>query len=296
MRALLFSDPSNLPKLVSASKDIAEEIHAITWEKIAVPVDRLEVIKGALVNDCWVSQLHEEIKTFDLMLMPATRDSKEIASRLAAKRGLPYISGALSLKASDGLLTTRVVFGGRGIEELKISMPAVITVNLDVYEPSFGEPKSVEERKIECSSKISSIKERERKTDVDLTKAQVIISVGRGLKKKEDLSMIKELASLLGAEISCTRPISADLKWLPEERHVGMTGVKVKPKIYLALGISGQIQHAVGFRDADTVIAVNTDPDAPISEISDYFIVENLYEFVPKLIKAIREKRKEKSN
>ncbi len=291
MRALLFSDPSNLPKLISASKDLAEEIHAITWEKVSVPVDRLEVVKGASVNDCWVSQLYREAEGFDLILMPATRDSKEIASKLAARRRLPYISEALSLKVGDGLLATRMIFSGRGIEELRTSMPAVATVNLDAYEPSFGEPKSVEEKQVECSSKVSLIERKERKSEVDLTKAQIIVSVGRGVKKKGDLSMIKELASLLGAEMACTRPISADLKWLPEERHVGMTGVRVKPKIYLALGISGQIQHVVGFRDADTVIAVNIDPDAPISEVSDYFIIGDLYEFVPKLIEAIKGKK-----
>ncbi len=290
MKVLLFSDPSNLSKLVSASQNLANEVHAITWEKVNVPVDRLEVLRGELVNDCWVSQLDSEINGFDLVLMPATRDSKEIASRLAARKRLPYISEALSLKISNGLLATRMVFSGRGVEELKVSMPAVATVNLDSYEPSSGEPKSMEERQVECSSKISLIERRERELEVDLTKAQVIVSIGRGLKRKEDLAMIKELASLLGAEVSCTRPISADLKWLPEERHVGMTGVKVKPKVYLALGISGQIQHVVGFRDADTVIAVNIDPDAPISEVSDYFIVGDLYEFVPKLIEALKGK------
>ncbi len=291
MRALLFSDPLNLPKLFSASKDLAEEIYAVTWERVDVPVERLKVVKGTLINDCWVSYLHNEAKSFDFILMPATRNSKEIAPRLAIREGLPYISEAFSLKLDDGLLATRMIFSGRGVEELKTSIPAVVTVNLDAYEPSFGKPGSVEEEHMECSSKISLIERKERKAEVDLTKAQVIVSIGRGLKKKEDLSMIRELASLLGAEVACTRPLSADLKWLPEERHVGMTGVKVKPKIYLALGISGQIQHVVGFRDADTVISVNTDPDAPIAEVSDYFIVGDLYEFVPKLIEALKRRK-----
>ena len=292
MRVLLFSDPSNLPKLVSAAKSLSPEIiQAVTWERAKVPVEKLVIVKGAEVNDCWVECLSGIADEFDLIMLPATRDSREIAARLAVRKERPYISEVLQMKVNGGLLVSRIVFSGRGIEELKTSLPAIVTVNLDVYEPLLGEPNAVEETEVDCSPRVTLIDRKERKAEVDLTKAQVIVSVGRGLKKKEDLEMIKQLASLLGAEVACTRPISADFKWLPEERHVGMTGVRVKPKVYLALGISGQIQHVVGFRDAETVIAVNIDPDAPISEVSDYFVVGDLYEFVPKLIEEIKKRR-----
>ncbi len=292
MRVLLFSDPSNLSKLVSAAKSLSPEIiQAVTWERAKVPVEKLVIVKGAEVNDCWVECLSGIADEFDLIMFPATRDSREIAARLAVRKERPYISEVLQMKVNGGLLVSRMVFSGRGIEELKTSLPAIVTVNLDVYEPLLGEPNAVEETEVDCSPRVTLIDRKERKAEVDLTKAQVIVSVGRGLKKKEDLEMIKQLASLLGAEVACTRPISADFKWLPEERHVGMTGVRVKPKVYLALGISGQIQHVVGFRDAETVIAVNIDPDAPISEVSDYFVVGDLYEFVPKLIEEIKKRR-----
>ena len=289
MRVLLYSDPANLPRLVTAAKSLSPEfLGAVTSREVDVPVDKLVVVSGAGVNDCWVDQLASRIDGFDLTMLPASRDSKEIGARLAARKGLPYLSEALSLEVSGDLLVTRMVFSGRGVERLRSGMPAIVTVSLDPYEPSSGPASSVESVEASCTPKVRLIERREREAEVDLSKAEVIVSVGRGLRSKEDLEMVRELASLLGAEVACTRPISADFKWLPEERHVGMTGVRVRPKVYLALGISGQIQHVVGFRDAETVIAVNTDPDAPISEVSDYFVVADLYEVVPRLLEELK--------
>ncbi len=291
MKVIVASDPSNLPKLVSAAKSLSPEvIEAVSTEEVSVPVDKL-LIADLSLNDCWTSALSE--MEFDLMLLPSTRDFKEIGARVAARKGISYLSDAQELELGGQLVVSRMVFSGRGVERLKTPLPAVLTVDLDAFEPisGTGDPSEVEELKVDCSPRINLVERREREAEVDLSKAEIIVSVGRGLKKKEDLEMIRELASLLGAEIACTRPISADFKWLPEERHVGMTGVRVKPKVYLALGISGQIQHVVGFRDAETVISVNTDPDAPISEVSDYFIVADLYEVVPKLIEEIRRRK-----
>ncbi len=290
MRILLASDPVHLPSLVSAARSLSpSNLEAVSTARAEVPVDRL-LIADVRVNDCWVDALTP--RDFDLLLLPPTRDFKEVGARLAARRGLPYLSEALELELDGKVEASRMVFSGRGVERIRTSLPAVATLNLDGFEPVEGSPDSVEELKVDCTPRVEVIERREREAEVDLSKADVIVSVGRGLKRKEDLEMIRELASLLGAEVACTRPISADLKWLPEERHVGMTGVRVKPKVYLALGISGQIQHVVGFRDADTVIAVNIDPDAPISEVSDYFVVADLYEVVPRLIEEIRKRKR----
>ncbi|MCS7103869.1 MAG: electron transfer flavoprotein subunit alpha/FixB family protein, partial [Candidatus Korarchaeum sp.] len=219
------------------------------------------------------------------------RDMREVAPRIAARLSLPYVSGVTQVIIEDGRIqASRICFGGRGLEVLSVKLPSVLSFDLSGFEPSSGSPKSREELEAKCVQKVRVVERREKIAEVDLSKAEVIVSVGRGLRRKEDLEMVKKLASLLGAEIACTRPISADLKWLPEERHVGMTGVRVRPRLYLALGISGQIQHVVGFRDAETVIAVNTDAEAPIGEVSDYFVIADLYTFVPKLIEALRGK------
>lgn len=289
MRVLLVSDSLNLPKLLSSVSDLNPSyLEALTNVDSPVSVDKLLVLKGTLSNDCWVNAASEKAKRFDLIVLPATRDMREVASRVAARLGLPYVSGVTHVSMEGGFVrVSKLCFGGRGLEVLSAELPSILSIDLSGFEPSLGTPRSREELETQCDGRIRVLDRRERVAEVDLSRAEVIVSVGRGLRRKEDLGMVRELANLLGAEIACTRPISADLKWLPEERHVGMTGVRVKPKLYLALGISGQIQHVVGFRDAETVIAVNVDPEAPIGEVSDYFVVADLYAFVPKLIGAL---------
>ncbi len=293
MRILAISDKINLPRLVAAAKSLnPKELVVITSAEANVPADKLIIAKlGDGLNECWVKLVEEQLDGYDLTMMPSTRNFKEIAARIAARKEIPYLSEVLDVRLEEGIVVSRMIFSGRGIEVLKTQLPAILTLNLDPYEPLEGQPSSVEELEFNCSPQVKLLERREKEAEVDLTKAEVIVSVGRGLKKKEDLGIIRELASLLGAEVACTRPISADFKWLPEERHVGMTGVRVKPKVYLALGISGQIQHVVGFRDAETVVAVNIDPEAPISEVSDYMIVGDLYEVVPKLIEEIKRRK-----
>jgi electron transfer flavoprotein alpha subunit len=123
---------------------------------------------------------------------------------------------------------------------------------------------------------------------VDLSQAERIVSVGRGIKEQANIALAQQLAEALGAEIAASRPI-CDAGWLPMERQVGSSGQTVAPKLYLALGISGAIQHLVGMKGANTVVAINKDPDAPIFEIADYGIVGDLFEIVPALISALKQ-------
>ncbi len=291
MRALLISDSLNLPKLLSPVSELKPSyVEAITNADSPVSVDRLLILKGDITNDCWVDVASERAKGFDLIALPASRDMREVAARIAARLGLPYVSGVTQVSIDDDIKASRLCFGGRGLELISVKLPSVLSFDLSAFEPSTGSPRSKEELGPRCDRRMRVLERRGKVAEVDLSKAETIVSVGRGLKRKEDLEIIRKLASLLGAEIACTRPISADLKWLPEERHVGMTGVRVRPRLYLALGISGQIQHVVGFRDAETVVSVNVDPEAPIGEVSDYFVIADLYEFVPKLIEALERK------
>ena len=125
---------------------------------------------------------------------------------------------------------------------------------------------------------------------MDLTAADIIVSVGRGIKEKENIALVEELAKALGAELAASRPI-CDSGWLPMERQVGSSGQTVSPKVYLAVGISGAIQHLVGMKGAKTIVAINKDSNAPIFEVADYGIVGDLFEVVPALIEEVKKAR-----
>jgi electron transfer flavoprotein alpha subunit len=129
---------------------------------------------------------------------------------------------------------------------------------------------------------------QEAKQAVDLSQAERIVSIGRGIKEQANIPLAQELAKAMNAEIAASRPI-CDAGWLPMERQVGSSGQTVAPKLYLALGISGAIQHLVGMKGASTIVAVNKDPDAPIFEVADYGIVGDLFEIVPALTAALKE-------
>ena len=130
-----------------------------------------------------------------------------------------------------------------------------------------------------------SVSERAR-SQVDITKADVIIAAGRGIKRIEDLEMMEKLANLLEGVVAGSRPLTGDVDWLPVDRRIGLSGQTVKPNLYIACGISGQIEHIVGIKDSRTVVAINNDPEAPIHMESDYSITGDLYEIVPALIAA----------
>ncbi len=125
---------------------------------------------------------------------------------------------------------------------------------------------------------------------MDLTQAEIIVSVGRGIKEKENIPIVEELARALGAELAASRPI-CDNGWLPMERQVGSSGQTVSPKVYMAVGISGAIQHLVGMKGAKTIVAINKDSNAPIFEVADYGIVGDLFEVVPALVEAVKKAR-----
>jgi electron transfer flavoprotein alpha subunit len=122
---------------------------------------------------------------------------------------------------------------------------------------------------------------------VHLESAERIVTIGRGLQKKEDLALIEALATTLGASVGCTRPLAAEAGWLSDDHWIGLTGHRVKPRLYLAIGVSGAVQHLVGMRDSQTVVAINKDPNAPIFGQADYRVTGDLYALVPALTKAL---------
>jgi electron transfer flavoprotein alpha subunit len=192
----------------------------------------------------------------------------------------------------------RQLFQGKLNADLRASgvAPSFVSIQAGVYRADqlAGGSPEVEEFAVEIkASDIRSTPEppfRDSERVVDLTAASVIVSVGRGIKEKDNLPMIEELAQALGAEIAASRPI-CDNGWLPMERQVGSSGQTVSPKVYIAVGISGAIQHLVGMKGAKTIVAINKDPEAPIFEVADYGIVGDLFDVIPALTAEVKKAR-----
>ncbi|MBW3581630.1 MAG: electron transfer flavoprotein subunit alpha/FixB family protein [Euryarchaeota archaeon] len=171
----------------------------------------------------------------------------------------------------------------------------VVTANPKTWEPLEADSGRSGETKTfslaESPSKVELVQVHEKKgEEVDLAQAKIVVGAGRGFKKQEDLKLAKDLAELLGGALGCSRPLAADLKWLGEEHWIGLSGNEIKPRLYIACGISGQIQHITGCRGAKTIVAINQDEDAPIFEHADYGIVGDVYDVLPKLADHLKAK------
>ncbi|HUH82821.1 MAG TPA: electron transfer flavoprotein subunit alpha/FixB family protein [Nitrososphaerales archaeon] len=228
------------------------------------------------------------------ILVGATRDGREVAARLAAKLMVGCLS-EVSKVASDGKSLTgeRNAFAGKVVARVECVLPAVATVKVGFYPAAGSPPQGESELDVGAFQGLVNVVRRDRKAAgaVDLKSAKVIVSAGRGVKKKEDLPMLEDLAKDMHGALGCSRPLSSDLGWLPEEHHIGLTGVSVKPDLYLAVGISGQLQHTAGMKDSKVVASINTDKDAPIFQASDYGIVGDLYQLVPAIKRALAARR-----
>ena len=233
------------------------------------------------------------------MLIGNTKNGKELAARLAAQLETGCITDCTALYLDDekNVIAERVVYGGNAIAIQKMDSPLqIFTVPpriTDVLPPDDTRKGEIQTTTITpplSPSKIITVREKQVE-GVNIEDADIIVSCGRGIKKKEDIALVKDLADTLkGEAIGCSRPLSADLNWLSENHWVGLSGHKVKPRVYIAVGISGQIQHLAGMREAAVIIAINKDPEAPIFKATDYGIVGDLYQVLPLFIKSIKEK------
>lgn len=240
-----------------------------------------------------LEQIAQESKP-DFILIAATKRGREVAPRLAARLKAGCITDALGLRFEGGkALANRVVWGGNAISAMASRAGAVITIAPRAYEKASGtsspEIKTIDFQPKTRTSKVVGRKAKDT-AEVNLKDADAIVSAGRGFKRKEDLALLNDLASRLNAVIGASRPLTSDLAWMPESRQVGLSGATVKPKLYIAVGISGQIQHLTGMRESKLIVAINNDKNAPIFQECDYGVVGDLYEVVPALTKALKSK------
>jgi len=311
---LVYSDNKNiafelLAKATEIAKDFGKKVNAVAFdeatakEHIAYGAENVIVVETdqkEFKAEEYADYLENAIKETgaETILIGSTKNGKELASRLAGKLNAGCVIDANNIYVKDKKVTAeRVVYSGNAISiEQFNSKPSIVTVPSKVFDPLPKDDKksgSITKKKFDAAKYTSKIvKVQEMKTGgVNVEDAEIIVSCGRGLKDKSDIKIIQELADVLkGKTVGCSRPIAADLKWLPEDHWIGLSGHKVKPKLYIAAGISGQIQHIAGMRDSRIIVAINKDPEALIFKSADYGIVGDLYEVLPKLTEAVKEK------
>ena len=257
------------PVLASA----AGEVHARVIAQVARPMEpRLVLVGYSLVG-------------------------MELTPAIAVHLGMNALTNCVNMKIENGaVIVTRPVFDSTqhahiALDENNTAVIALQKGSFPAVEPSTRqavvESVSVDVAGIPSRSKVLAISD-EPAGDVDITKAEIVVSVGRGIGTEEKISVIAELAEALGGVLACSRPV-VDVGWLPRERQVGASGRTVTPKVYVACGISGAIQHLTGMRDSHRIIAINKDPNAPIFDVAHIGVVGDLFEIVPALTKAARE-------
>jgi electron transfer flavoprotein alpha subunit len=233
-----------------------------------------------------------------LVLMPHTYQVREFLPKLATSLGRGVIGDCIAFrKDGDKLIFVRLMFQGKTNADVTFAgdPPYFATFQAGSFRTDQLATRTAKApiKSISVSLDASQIRTKpleffqEAKQAVDLSQANVIVAVGRGIKAAENIPLARKLAELLGGEVAASRPICDD-GWLPLERQIGSSGQTVAPKLYLALGISGAIQHVVGMKGSRTVVAINRDPNAPIFEVADYGIVGDLFEIVPPLIEEIQ--------
>ena len=225
------------------------------------------------------------------VFLPHTYQARDFAPALAARINRPLVTDCVAVK--DGAVKdggyVRPMFQGKLQADIAIDGPHMATFQIGAYRADAMKAGTAPIRKAAIAIDASKIRQKpeapfkEAKQAVDLSQAERIVSVGRGIKAQEHLQLAQQLAQAMGAEIAASRPI-CDAGWLPMDRQIGSSGQTVAPKLYVALGISGAIQHLVGMKGARTIVAINKDPEAPIFEIADYGIAGDLFEVVPAMI------------
>lgn len=255
----------------------------------------LKVQAGNCDSRAMAKLIAQEAKDGGYNLLVASHDNlgKEIMPRVAIMNGYTLISGVTELaNVANGCMVKRNVFSGKAIAE--VASKSTISI-LTVLPNSFGVKKvggtaAIVAMSATCEPsqvKLVEVKGNHGDAGVPLPEADLVVSAGRGMKGPENWGMVEELASILGAATACSRPVS-DIGWRPHHEHVGQTGIAIRPNLYIAIGISGAIQHLAGVNGSKVIVVINKDPEAPFFKAADYGIVGDAFEVLPRLIEAAK--------
>ncbi len=283
-----------------AGSGVGEIANEIATKKVAKVYDVESPKLEPYTPDGFAAALKQLIERTQpkLVLMPHTYQVRDFAPKLATALNRALISDAVGYKYEGGKLQfTRQMFQGKFAADVSFSgdAPYFATFQNGAFRgdqvQAADTPAPVEAVNVEIADGVIRNRPeapfKEAKQAVDLTQAEIIVAVGRGIKEQKNIELAKQLAEALGGEIAASRPI-CDSGWLPMDRQVGSSGQTVAPKLYLALGISGAIQHVVGMKGARSIVAVNKDSEAPIFEIADVAVIGNLFEIVPPLVEEVK--------
>jgi electron transfer flavoprotein alpha subunit len=279
-------------------------VAAIAGEVAGKKLAKVYAVESAKLEPYTPDALAHALKEFlekhpaKLVLMPHTYQVRDFVPKLATALGSTAITDAVGYKYEGGkLLFTRQMFQGKFVADVSFAGtgPCFVTFQNGAFRAdkveAGGSAAPVETVNVEVPDGLVRNQPqevfKEAKQAVDLTQAEIIVSVGRGIKEQKNIEIAKQLADALGGELAASRPI-CDNGWLPMDRQIGSSGQTVAPKLYLALGISGAIQHIVGMKGAKSIVAINKDSEAPIFEIADYAVVGNLFDLVPALIEEVK--------
>jgi len=245
--------------------------------------------------DVYTAALGEAVdaSSAQTVIFGATYTGKALAPKIAARKGASLVCGVVDMVNTESSWTVRKsCFSNKAFTdiELKNDFKVISLIPNSYTVKSFDGSAAVSELNTDltANAKSRSVEVKKAAGKIPLTEADVVVSAGRGLKGPENWGMIEELADLLGAATACSKPVS-DMEWRPHSEHVGQTGITIKPNLYIAIGISGAIQHLAGVGSSKVICVINTDPEAPFFKAADYGIVGDAFEVVPKLIERARE-------
>lgn len=281
--------------VIPCDKDcsLAQEIAGYGIEKVIVAKnEKLGTYTPDAYADAWEAIIKAESPQY--VVMSHTYQVRDFAPKVAARLGREMVGDCIRYKAEGGkLVLTRRIFLGKLDADVSLGgdAPYFVTFQSGAFRGDAAEKGSaaIEARDVTVGDVRMTPEApfQEAKASVDLTKSEIIVAVGRGIKSQENIAIAQQLADVLGADLAASRPI-CDSDWLPIDRQIGSSGQTVAPKVYIALGISGAIQHIVGMKNAGTIVAINKDSEAPIFDIADYGIVGDLFEAVPVLVEEIK--------
>lgn len=282
-------------------KEQAKNLSEYTKTVLLVQDEKMEGFNSEAYQKI-LSKLITERKP-SLIMMGHTSYGIELAPRLAAALNIPLATDCIGLSFQDDALTvTRQLYGGK--VNVKATVCKALTHMVTIRQATFAVQKPSPPANGEIVEIPSPLQEEitgkrfiqyflPKTGGVDITSAEKLVSVGRGIKDAANISMVEDLAKTLDAILSCSRPI-VDKGWLPSDRQVGSSGKTVKPKLYMAIGISGAFQHVLGMKNSDLIMAINKDPNAPIFGFADYGVVQDLFKIVPAIKNKIIEEKKQK--